>query len=194
MRLLEEALLPRPQSSQRNIFVPRGLGGIGKTQLAIQFVRMNYFRYSAVFWLDGSSKDRLEHSILSCASRLPPDQITEASRAYHRGEKGDIDGIVREVLCWFEQSDNQRWLIIFDNVDQEFNPTNSDPLAYDIKLYLPNADHGSIMITTRLAQLEHLGDSQVVGKVNSLTAQEILKVWYKKPDGSAKPASACHDL
>ena len=31
------------------------LGDIGKTQLAIEFMRQHYTKFSAVFWLDGSS-------------------------------------------------------------------------------------------------------------------------------------------
>ena len=183
IRILEEKLLPRPELSERKVFVLRGLGGIGKTQLAVHFMRTYHVQFSAVFWIDGSSEDNLKQGIAQCASRIPPHQISDTSRAYAHDGKSDIDSVVQEVLLWFEQSDNRRWLIVFDNVDREFGPKGLDPLAYSIKLYMPNADHGSILITTRLTRLEQLSESQEVKKVDYEISKAILKSWYKSSYG-----------
>ena len=45
------------------------------------------------------------------------------------------------------------------------------------------ADHGSVLVTTRLARLEQLGDSQQLGKVDETQAKAILESWYKKKHG-----------
>lgn len=190
MRLLEQELLPRSESDQRKVFVLRGLGGIGKTQLAVQFMRRHHTRFSAALWLDGSSEDSLKQSIARHASKIPSGQISDAGRTYTRTGEGDVDAVAQEVLVWLAQPANNRWLLTFDNVDRDFNPelnlSQSDPLAYDVTRFIPIADHGSILVTTRLAQLEQLGESQEVKKVDERTAHEILKSWDKRSHGKER--------
>ncbi|KAE9966186.1 hypothetical protein EG328_009102 [Venturia inaequalis] len=181
MAKLEQVLLPNRQDNRRKIFVLRGLGGIGKTQLAVEFARQNHRQFSAVFWLDGSSEDNLKRSIARCASRMPEDQVSEASRAYAAGGSGDIEAVIREAMDWLAQAENAKWLLIFDNIDREYTTHCTDPEAYDIKRYFTSADHGSILITTRLARLEQLGESQELKKVDKKTAQAIFESWYKRP-------------
>ena len=154
MAELERALLPQRQHGCQKVFVLYGLGGIGKTQLSVEFARRHHRKFSSVFWLDGRTEDSLKQSIAACASRIPEGQIAESSRAYSATSTGDVDAVVRDVMSWLSRPDNRDWLVIFDNVDRESGVDNADPDAYDITRYLPGADHGSILITTRLASLE----------------------------------------
>jgi hypothetical protein len=184
MAKLEQVLLPQnDQSHRQKIYVLRGLGGIGKTQLAVEFARRHHHRFSSVFWWDGRSKDTLKRSIASCATRIPPGQIPETSRAYAVGSNTNIKAVVKDVLKWLAQPDNITWLLIVDNVDLEHNPQGGDPDAYDVKRYLSGSDHGSVLITTRLAKLEQLGESQQLGKVDKEQAQAIFKSRYKGQSG-----------
>ena len=180
MAELERSLFPQRQSRRQKIFVLHGLGGIGKTQLAVEFARLHHRRFSSVFWLDGRSEDSLKRSAASCAGRIPQGQISETSRIYSTGESGDLDTVIREVMDWLAQPNNTDWLLIFDNVDREHSRHNVDPDAYDIKRYLPGADHGAVLITTRLAKLEQLGDSRQVNKVDRKQAKAIFQSWYKR--------------
>ena len=183
MAKLERALLPQRQSCRQKIFILHGLGGIGKTQLAVEFARLYHRRFSSVFWLDGRSEDSLKRSVASCASRIPKGQILETSRTYSAGGNGDLDAVVKEVMNWLAQPENADWLLIIDNVDREYNPRNADPDAYDVKRYLSSADHGAVLITTRLAKMKQLGDSQQLGKVNRNQAEAIFQSWYKRKYG-----------
>ncbi|RYP46519.1 hypothetical protein DL768_007291 [Monosporascus sp. mg162] len=180
MAELERALLPQRQNMRQKIFVLYGLGGIGKTQLAVEFARRHHRKFSSVFWLDGSSEVNLKLSIARCAGRIPASQISDASRTYSMSSAGNIDDVVREVMGWLAQPDNTEWLVVFDNVDRDYSPHTVDPLAYDVRQYFSGADHGSLLITTRLARLEQLGGSQQVIKVDRAQAQEILESWYSK--------------
>lgn len=176
---LKQALLPRPEQSRRQkIYVLHGLGGIGKTQLAVEFAREYHRQFSSVFWLDGRSEDSLKRSIASCASRIPHGQIAEKSREYAGDSSVNVDAVVKDVMQWLAQPDNTAWLLIFDNIDREHS--SQDPDAYDVRRYLSGADHGSVLVTTRLARLEQLGGSQQLGRVDDDQAQAILKTWYKR--------------
>ncbi|KAH8722805.1 hypothetical protein GQ44DRAFT_657694 [Phaeosphaeriaceae sp. PMI808] len=179
---LEQVLLHKDKLNQRQqIHILHGLGGIGKTQLAVEFMRQHHRQFSAVFWLDGRSADSVKRSIASCARRIPQGHISETCRAYATdGGTDNIDLIVREVMNWLARPDNRAWLLIFDNVDREYSEQGDDPDAFNIEHYLSGADHGSVLITTRLAKLEQLGESQPLGKVDNAQARAILESWYKK--------------
>lgn len=183
MSELERVLLPKRQNYQQQCFVLHGLGGIGKTQLAVEFVSQHQRRFSAVFWLDGRSKDSVMQSIASCASRIPDSQILQSSKKYVAGDTGDINVVVQEFMYWLAREDNNKWLLVFDNVDRDYSRHTSDSNAYDIKQYLSSINHGSILITTRLAKLEQLGDSGRLGKVTLDQARAILRSRYKRDYG-----------
>jgi hypothetical protein len=181
---LEQALLQTHGQDQRQkIYVLRGLGGIGKTQLAVEFARRHHRRFSAVFWLDGRSEDSIKRSIAGCASRIPQGQIPETSRASVTDGGANAAVVAKDVLAWLARVDNTEWLLIIDNVDREFGQHSEDPEAYDVRRYLSGADHGSVLITTRLARLEQLGNSHQLGKVKDDQAKGIFESWYKRPYG-----------
>jgi tetratricopeptide (TPR) repeat protein len=75
---------------------------------------------------------------------------------------------------------------VFDNVDRAYGRHDSDPDAYDIASYLSGADHGSVLVTTRLASFEHLGVSRRLNKVDKDQAQAIFQNWYKRSYGEAQ--------
>jgi hypothetical protein len=174
---LEHALLLQQYNRRQKIFVLHGLGGIGKTQLAVDFARRHHRRFSSVFWLDGRSEDSLKRSIANCANRIPEGQISEKSRNYISSGEGNIDTVVTELMDWLERPNNTNWLLIFDNVDRDYQQHNPEPGAYDISRYLPG-DHGSVLITTRLSQLAQLGDSRRLSKVDRSQARAIFQKWY----------------
>jgi hypothetical protein len=184
---LKHVLVPRAGQSQRQkIHILRSLGGIGKTQLAVKFAQQYHSRFSSVLWLDGRSEEVLKQSIASHASKIPPGQIAETSRMYAANSSADVNIVVKDVLAWLARQDNTAWLLIFDNVDREYKTQDGDPDAYDVTRYLSGADHGSVLVTTRLAQLEQLGESQQLGKVSKEQGQTIFESWYKKKHGKLK--------
>ncbi|CAI6337850.1 unnamed protein product [Periconia digitata] len=181
---IERALLVQDSTQERRIMVLHGLGGMGKTQLAVDFARQNKNKFSAVIWLDGSSEHSLKLSLASCANRIPEGQISEPSRTWTPQSNIDVNTVVGDVLQWLEIPDNDKWLLIVDNVDRNYERREEDPDAYDIEAYLPNADHGSVLITTRLASLGQLDQRLEVKKVDTDQARAIFEVWYGKSIGS----------
>lgn len=78
------------------------------------------------------------------------------------------------VLRWLASKRNWRWLMIFDNVDQDMQSMEVDAQAYNITSFLPSADHGSILITTRLSSLGEIGKSTEVTRLRSDQALELI--------------------
>lgn len=94
----------------------------------------------------------------------------------------DKTALVQQVFQWLSEAENNQWLLIYDNVDREWL-NGSDPLAYDLKRYLPAADHGAILVTTRLIRLAQLGESESIDKVSELCAGAMLDTWQKDANG-----------
>ena len=176
MTRITQTLLPTSTDPmRRKIFVIHGLGGIGKTQLAVEFTRTYQIRFSAALWVDGSSKERLRRSIADLAERLPQHQLSEESRIYSQKGSTDVDEVVKDVLRWLSQSSNDQWLLIFDNIDRDNSDPLGDPEAFDVKEYFPKADQGSILITSRLANLSQLGMEMKLEPVDEVQGANILE-------------------
>jgi hypothetical protein len=175
MQALEKALIDPPfTTSRRNVVVVHGLGGIGKTQLAVEFARKYHGQFSAVFWLDGSSETSLKLSFVDMMQRLPRGELTADGVQMLSQAAVEADVAVRECRQWLSIFSNSHWLLIIDNVDRDYRDRD-DPQAYDVKGYLPEADHGSILITSRLAGLQRLGFGVKVGIVVTEQARAILE-------------------
>lgn len=180
---LERVLLPYKQDRRRRMLVVYGLGGAGKTQLAADFARRHQHHFSSVVWLDGNSESSLKQSIAAFASRIPVGQVAESSKMYASGHGGDIDAVVKEVLRWLSIPDNSNWLVVVDNVDRDHTRREEDAEAYNVEAYLSEADHGSVLITTRLPHLGQLGERWEVKKVDKERARAIFETWYGRKIG-----------
>lgn len=165
----------KPTDSQRRkIAVLHGLGGIGKTQLAVHFAREHQHDFTAVFWLSGKDRGTLLQSFSSALSRLPGQSHTKESI-----DDEELEQRARRVLQWLATDGNSRWLIIFDNIDQ-YSPIESGfGDAYNIGKLFPAANHGSILITSRLPELaEELGGKPIL--IDRLTSKEAIHLLLQK--------------
>ncbi|GFF61344.1 putative Pfs, NB-ARC and TPR domain protein (JCVI) [Aspergillus udagawae] len=170
----------------RKVAILHGLGGIGKTQLAIRFARDHKDDFTAIFWLSGKDQDTLLRSLSSILPRLPGrSQNTEAVN------EEEVEQRARYVLRWLALEGNSRWLIIFDNIDK-YSAINGGPDdAYDLTEFFPAADHGSILITSRRPKLTELGNSFPVNKLDSGDAINLL---LQSSHLSAKNATETSDM
>jgi hypothetical protein len=165
----------------RRIFVLHGLGGIGKTQLAVGFARRHQAAFSSVFWLDGRSEDRLRQSLAGCIKRIPDGQVAGTSKSLVLNSQDDLNIVVAEVLDWLARPDNVDWLLVFDNVDLD-PEKDRETGGYDVRRYIPG-DHGSVLITTRLSRLAQLGESKHLQKVDEELGKAIFERWYGRELG-----------
>jgi hypothetical protein len=157
----------------RRTVVVHGLGGMGKTQLALAYAQRHRDKYSAVFWVNSKDIDTLKQSYVAAARRIYREHpLLVHLRAVAEGS--DLDEAVEAVKQWLSHRQNNRWLIIYDNYDTPKLPGRDDIGSFDIRPFLAEAEHGAILITTRSSQLE-LGCHVAVKKLQNINhSLEIL--------------------
>ena len=149
---LEQIHLSLAGDGRRRTVILHGLGGMGKTQTAVAYSRRHRNAYSAVLWLNIQDETSLKQSFAKAARRI---------RQYHPSASwlsnvdlnGDLNEVVEAVKVWLSESSNTRWLAIYDNYDNPNVHGNDDTTAVDIARFLPDADQGSVIITTRSSQV-----------------------------------------
>lgn len=171
--------MPSAVSDRRKICVIHGLGGMGKTQLGIEYARLHKAFYTSFFWLDGKTEVSLIQSLLLIVPRLPKGQIPDIDTRRMKGLEESRDA-AQEVLQWFAIQNNTKWLLIFDNIDktsfdEETSYQHTVVSSYDITQYFPRGDTGSIIITTRLPRLVSLGSAVSLRNLNVLDSLLILE-------------------
>ncbi|KAJ5899569.1 hypothetical protein N7495_004313 [Penicillium taxi] len=110
-----------------------GMGGIGKTRLALTYAESRSDFYGSVFWLDATSEAILIDSFRSIAGIIFEVQDSKLLEGKE---------VIRRIHYWLSDTKNPSWLIIFDNYDDD-----SD--QFNISDYYPPASQGVIIITTR---------------------------------------------
>ena len=111
-----------------------GLGGIGKTQTALEYAYRYHQNYQAVLWARADTYDALISGFVAFAELLQLPQ---------KEEKDQLK-VVQAVKDWFKTHD--RWLLILDNADD---------LAL-VKDFLPSAGGGHTLLTTRAQSMGRL--------------------------------------
>ena len=157
----------------RSAVVLHGLGGIGKTQLAVEYIRRHKEKYTAIFWLNANDEDSLRLSFREIAQQVVKHYPSTSMLASIDLDK-DLDQVVSAVKAWLEIPRNTRWLLIFDNYDNPKTPDNSSRSAVDVRSFLPKYDHGSIVITTRSSQVSQGQRIQVQTLPNTQDGLQIL--------------------
>ncbi|KAN0072345.1 hypothetical protein V8E54_009274 [Elaphomyces granulatus] len=153
-------------NGSRRTVVLHGLGGIGKTQLTIAYAKQHKDNYSAVFWLNIKDEDSIKRSFSKAAKQILREHPS-ASRLSSVDIKENFDEVIDAVKAWLSLPNNTRWLMIYDNYDNPKLPRNTDPAAVDIRKFLPESYHGSVIITTRSSEVK-IGHSIRIRKLEDI--------------------------
>lgn len=156
LKRLEECFSQKEGSQRRKIVILHGPAGIGKSRLSTEFVRLYQHKYSHVFWLNGVSEATLKESIASIASRIPAGQSRLMTEP-HNEWLLKVETVYKKVLQWLAADDNDSWLLIFDDVCRDTDITRRNAKEFDVEPYLPRANHGHILMTTRLSRFAKHG-------------------------------------
>jgi tetratricopeptide (TPR) repeat protein len=152
-----------------------GLGGVGKTQLALQFAYSVVEKHPDVFvfWIHALSLETFEQACREVAGVL--------GLVGTENDKEDVKGLVQRYLSAEREG---RWMLIVDNADDMDVLEGSDG-EKGILDYLPESESGLTVFTTRDKQTAHAlaGNSIVdVEKLDLATASHLFKKTLTRKD------------
>jgi ribosomal protein S6 len=179
------------KSCDRTTVTVHGLGGMGKTQLAVEFAKQNHANYSAVLWMNATDEATLKQSFVKAAERIlreHPSVVYLERAVAHQ----DMDETVKAVKGWLSERSNNRWLIIYDNYDhpllggksgmnvyiheaesqstgrrKTWQNDGTVVKAFDIRPFFPESHHGAIIVTTRSSTVK-LGQTLRLSKLKRI--------------------------
>jgi tetratricopeptide (TPR) repeat protein len=131
---MREALSQARQSSLGRVFIT-GMGGMGKTQLALEYVYRYKDLYGSIFWINADLK-AFRATYLALAGHLNIDvgKGTESSRA---------EDVVAQIRSRLEAAEVP-CLLVLDNVED---------LQADVARFLPKTGPCDLVATTRLKDM-----------------------------------------
>ncbi|MGW6457284.1 FxSxx-COOH system tetratricopeptide repeat protein [Streptomyces sp. NPDC055078] len=154
------AVLPQPQTLY-------GLGGVGKTQVANEYVHRFMADYDLVWWISAEQIDDVIAGLAELAVRLGAQGGEDMAAA----SKEAIDLLRRGVP-------SSRWLLVFDNAD--------DP--EQLKRFFPPQGPGHILVTSRNQAWSQYGDAL---PIDVFTREESIEHLQRRARGlSAEDADA----
>jgi tetratricopeptide (TPR) repeat protein len=122
-----------------------GLGGVGKTQIALEYAYRYYQEYEAVLWTRADTREALISGFVVFAALL---------QLPHQAERDQLK-LVQAVKDWLRN--NTGWLVLLDNADE---------LAL-VQDFLPPAGRGHTLLTTRAASMGRLAQRIEVDPLDS---------------------------
>ncbi|KAJ7121177.1 hypothetical protein C8R44DRAFT_172542 [Mycena epipterygia] len=134
-------------TGKQDIFLLYGLGGAGKTQIALKFIAESTFNFTDIFFIDSSSIETINTGLKNIA-------------------KTKIVGESSQDALQYLRSKQEEWLLFFDNAD--------DP-KINLNDHFPQCDHGNILITSRNPGLcVYASSHSLVSDMEELDAVDLL--------------------
>jgi len=150
------------QNNPTSIIALCGLGGVGKTEIALNFVLENQDAYRGVCWFRVDSKQSLRQQYVKLGHALNLVSKDASNEEY----------IVSAVKNWFAQPKNAGWLLVYDHVSSYEAISQFQPA-------LDSTDGKTkILITSR--KKEHYFPMILVNEFTPDESEEYIKTHLKQ--------------
>ena len=151
-RFFEQSVIGKP-----SIEVISGLGGVGKTQTAIEYAYKYFSEYEYILFLNADSDEEMRRSLEGIAEclQLP---LPESSTWEH---------VTRSVDAWL--TSHRKWLLIIDNAE------NTELIVR----FLTPRMLGHIILTSRKTVFDTLGVAKPI-KMTVLSSKESVEFLLKR--------------
>ncbi|KAJ3834882.1 P-loop containing nucleoside triphosphate hydrolase protein [Lentinula raphanica] len=139
------------QQGSMKIFLLYGLGGAGKTQLALEFKKRFKKKFTRIFYIYANTVEYIQGSYWDIATAMESKVVQNWQIGLHLLEATE-----------------ENWLLIINNAD--------DP-GLSLDTYIPSCDHGNIIITSRNPALQSLADDSL--ELQDMTSDEGTQLLIK---------------
>ncbi|MDT0395139.1 MULTISPECIES: FxSxx-COOH system tetratricopeptide repeat protein [Streptomyces] len=145
-----------------------GLGGVGKSQLVLEYIYRNQHRYKVICWIPAEGESLILAALAGLAARLGVVQP---------GQEGPASSAVRAVLEALRTGvPYDDWLLVFDNAE------NIDV----VRQYFPTNGPGKVIVTSRNRGWERVATPLPVNVFEREESVELLR--KRSPDLSPEDA------
>ena len=156
---VDDALLtPEANSRRPKVAILLGMGGQGKTALALEYCRraQSCAYFKSILWVDAASSATVAQSFENLA-----DHLTKRQRSF-KDFNACLEFVKDTIEMWAAP-----WMVVFDNFDQPGNIPN-------IMDYVPYAYNGAVLVTSRHADSGALGPVLEMGSMGEDESTELL--------------------
>lgn len=153
-----------------------GLGGAGKTQLVLDYVRRHRPEYRATFWLEAGRKESLERDFVHLYHTLFGLHAAAGAEA----ATVSVEDAVTGVKSWFSGRQGP-WLIVFDGADAIDDSEASNFI--NISHFIPNVASLHVIITSRSSTAADMTEVKgvQVGEMEEAQAAELFHQYSGLP-------------
>ena len=143
LEVIHKNLVTKARSDRTSSYVLYGLGGVGKTQIAIEYSYRHQADFDIIYWLRADDYDTLLRSYL----QLYNDPSFKAFSSLNLGDENNLEIVAKWIKSWFENCQDITWLLIVDNADNL--ETIFDQKIKIIASLIPKDRGGYVLITNR---------------------------------------------
>jgi hypothetical protein len=157
----------------RRMVVLTGMGGIGKTQAALEYVLQHQGSYRRVLWSSAESEAGFLGSLKSLTHTLLP--------ATRRVE--DVSDILAALARWMHDGENTNWLLVVDGADFQKGWTQAR-----LKALLPATKQGKLLVTSQYQDFSAFPEATVL-RVDTLSPETAVKFVLQFAQRDPAPAA-----